>query len=83
MYCIAVSDAHRVFGNGVGGWRTYIPSSTDAPADLDHREMSRHAKAGRMVVTNGPFLTARLEDGTLPGGHTIASGVIHADIKVQ
>ena len=36
-----------------------------------------------MVMTNGPFLTVRLSDGTLPGGHTIASGSVQAHISVQ
>ena len=27
-WSIAVSDAHSVHGNGVGGWRIYLPSST-------------------------------------------------------
>ncbi len=83
MFCVAVSDAHSVFGNGVGSWRTYIPSHTDAPGKIDPAEIIRNAKAGRMIVTNGPFLEVELEDGTTVGGHTIASGSIGVRIKVQ
>lgn len=83
MYCVAVSDAHSVFGNGVGGWRTYLPSSTDDPSAVDSAEITRHAKAGRMVVTNGPFLEVELDDGTLPGGHAIAEGEVELLVKVQ
>ncbi|HSI62748.1 MAG TPA: hypothetical protein VLE43_06505, partial [Candidatus Saccharimonadia bacterium] len=32
---VAVSDAHTVFGNGVGGWRMFLPSKTDEPAKID------------------------------------------------
>ena len=40
VWGIAVSDAHTVFGNGVGGWRTYIPSSTDNPQEIDWEEIN-------------------------------------------
>jgi hypothetical protein len=72
-----------VFGNGVGGWRTYVLSSTDRPAEIDHREIIRNAKAGRMVMTNGPYLEAQLEDGALPGETTRASGVVKLRVRVQ
>ena len=82
-YCVAVSDAHSVFGNGVGSWRTYVPSSKDDPAAVDPKEIIRNAKAGRMVMTNGPYLEVRLDDGTLPGGHTRRSGTVEVSVKVQ
>ena len=83
MVCVAVSDAHSVFGNGVGGWRSYVPSSTDEPAKIDAKEIIRNAQAGRVVVTNGPFLEAALSDGTLPGGFTSARGEVRLHVKVQ
>jgi hypothetical protein len=83
IYCLAVADAHSVVGNGVGGWRTYIPSSTDEPALIDYREIIRNAKAGRMFVTTGPFLDARLDDGTLPGGTAIIRGPFTIRVEVQ
>ncbi len=83
MYCVAVSDAHSVFGNGVGGWRTYVPSSTDDPSQIDYIEIVRHAKSGRTFMTNGPFLEVSTDNGTLPGGHTIANGSIDLDVRVQ
>jgi hypothetical protein len=80
---IAVSDAHRVHGNGVGGWRSYISSSTDEPQKLDWKELIRNAKAGRVMITNGPFLQVTAEDGTVPGGSTRAQGSINLNVKVQ
>ena len=83
VWCVAVSDAHRIFGNGVGGWRTYVPSSTDDPADIDHAEIIRNSKAGRMMITNGPFLKVTTADG-LPIGSTIVSeGFVDLKIQVQ
>ena len=71
---IAVADAHSVFGNGVGGWRTYIPSGTDSPSEVDWREIARNAKAGHLVLTTGPFLEVTAGDGAGPGGTVESPG---------
>jgi hypothetical protein len=83
LAAVSVSDAHTVFDMGVGGWRTYVPSSTDDPAAVDFREIIRNSKAGRMVLSNGPFLEVTGEDGALPGGTTRGSRVYHLDVRVQ
>ena len=80
---IAVSDAHSVYGNGVGGWRTYIQSSEDEPAKLDWKELTRNSKAGRMVLTTGPFLEVSTADGIGPGGQTRGLDSVQLNIKVQ
>ncbi|MBI1356276.1 MAG: hypothetical protein GC160_18195 [Acidobacteria bacterium] len=83
VWCVSVSDAHRIFGNGVGDWRTYVPSSTDEPGEIDHAEIVRNAKAGQMMVTNGPFLQVQTVNG-MPIGSTIhAEGYVDLKIKVQ
>ncbi len=81
VWCVSVSDAHRIFGNGVGNWRTYVPSSTDQPAEIDHEEVIRNAKAGRMMITNGPFLEVTAADG-LPIGATI-QGQSYVDLNIR
>jgi hypothetical protein len=80
---VAVSDAHSVYGNGVGSWRMYLPSRSDLPAEIDWRENSRYAKAGRSILTSGPFLQVRADDGTLPGGTLRSTGRIRLHVKVQ
>ncbi|MBI5773731.1 MAG: CehA/McbA family metallohydrolase [Verrucomicrobia bacterium] len=81
---MAVCDAHTVYGNGVGGWRMYMPSSTDEPALIDWKENSRNARAGRSILTSGPFLEVKTEDGTLAGGQTRAiGGGVKLRVKVQ
>ena len=83
VWCVAVSDAHRIFGGGVGAWRTYVSSSTDEPGAIDPSEIIRNAKAGRMMITNGPFLEVETADG-LPVGSTIhAEGYVDLTVKVQ
>ena len=81
VWAIAVADAHSVWGNGVGGWRTYVPSSSDEPAKVDWRELSRNSKKGQMMLTTGPFLNVTA-NGALPGAD-IESREVSLDVKVQ
>ena len=80
---IAVSDAHTVHGNGVGGWRTYVRCSTDDPAKVDWREISRRAKGGQMILTTGPYLEVQTLDGILAGGLARANDSIGLKVRVQ
>lgn len=80
---MAVCDSHSVWGNGVGGWRMYMPSASDNPAEIDWRENSRHAKAGHSVLTNGPFLSVSTESGAGPGETVRATGSVKLRVKVQ
>jgi len=80
---IAVADAHSVYGNGVGGWRTYVTSSTDAPEKIDAKEIIRNAKAGQLILTTGPFLEVTA-NGALPGSDiTAKNGNVKLKVKVQ
>ncbi len=80
---MAVNDAHSVYGNGVGAWRMYLPSRSDEPPEIDWRENSRHAKAGHSILTTGPFLTVRTDDGTGPGDTTRATSGVKLHVRVQ
>ena len=84
VWCVAVSDAHRVFGgSGVGGWRTYVPSSTDEPGDIDPSEVIRNSKAGQMMITNGPFLEVTTDQGLPIGSRLTSPGGVTLRIRVQ
>jgi hypothetical protein len=81
---MAVNDAHSVHGNGVGGWRMYLPSKSDKPAEIDWRENVRHAKAGHSYLTTGPYLQVTTADGTGPGDTTRAvGGSVQLKVRVQ
>ena len=80
---LAVADAHSVYGNGVGGWRMYLPSKTDEPAKIDWSgDLVHHAKAGHIMLTTGPFLQVTA-NGKLPGDDVQAKGGIELHVKVQ
>ena len=81
---MAVCDAHTVWGNGVGGWRMYLPSRSDEPPQIDWRENSRHAKAGHSILSTGPFLSVQTENGTGPGDTTRRVGAsVQLNVRVQ
>jgi hypothetical protein len=81
------TDAHYSF-HGSGGLRNYIRCSTDDPARIDVMEIVRSASAGRVVMTNGPFLEVTLTnaDGQSagPGEDLVSrSHPVQAHIRVQ
>ena len=80
---VGVADAHSVYGNGVGCWRCYLPSSTDEPAKIDWAELSPHAKAGHIVLSTGPFLEVTTQNGKIAGDDDRATGVIDLKVRVQ
>lgn len=84
LKAIAAADAHTVWGNGVGGWRNFFPSRTDDPSMIDWREMSQQAKAGRCLITNGPFLQATRNGDTVAGAEiSVPGGEVSMHVKVQ
>lgn len=83
LVAVAVADAHTVYGNGVGGWRIYLPSSTDEPEKIDWQELSPHAKAGHIILSSGPFLEVTTPDGKTAGDDTRATGGIDLKVRVQ
>lgn len=81
---IAVADAHTVHGNGVGGWRMYLPSKTDEPAMIDWSgDLAKEAKAGHIMLTTGPFLEVGTADGKRPGDEIVARGGVELHVRVQ
>lgn len=83
IWCVAVSDAHGIFSSPAGDWRTYVPSSTDQPGRIDHREIIRNSKAGRMMISNGPFLHVETADGMPIGSQLVSGGFIDLKVTVQ
>lgn len=80
---VGVADAHSVYGNGVGCWRCYLPSSTDEPAKIDWAELSPHAKAGHIVLSTGPFLEVTTQNGKIAGDEDRCTGGIDLNVRVQ
>ncbi len=83
LVAVGVADAHSVYGNGVGCWRGYIPSSTDEPSKIDWAELAPRVKQGNMVLTTGPFLEVTTQNGKIAGDDDRATGGISLKVRVQ
>ncbi|MCX6839662.1 MAG: CehA/McbA family metallohydrolase [Verrucomicrobia bacterium] len=83
LVAVGVADAHSVYGNGVGCWRIYLPSSTDEPAKIDWAELAPHAKAGHLVLSTGPFLEVTTQNGKIAGDDDRSTGGIDLNVRVQ
>lgn len=53
------TDAHYNF-HGSGWIRNWVQCSTDDPAKIDHMEIVHASEEGRIVMSNGPFLTMEI-----------------------
>jgi len=80
---VGVADAHSVYGNGVGCWRIYMPSSTDEPTKIDWAELAPHAKGGHVMLTTGPFLEVTTQNGKIAGDDDRSTGGIDLNVRVQ
>jgi hypothetical protein len=80
---VGVADAHTVYGNGVGCWRVYLPSSTDEPSKIDWAELAPRAFKGNMVLTTGPYLEVTGPNGAIAGDDVEARGGVDLKVRVQ
>jgi anti-anti-sigma regulatory factor len=73
-----VSDSHRLILENAGYARSFVASSTDAPALLDEDELTENVRAGQLTGTTGPFVRFSIEDDALVdvglGGTAVATG---------
>ncbi|MDA0834717.1 MAG: CehA/McbA family metallohydrolase [Planctomycetota bacterium] len=81
------TDAHYNFHES-GGLRNWIKSSTDVVAEIDTMEMVRAAKAGNLIMSNGPFMEVSMKapggDQTfIPGDLAAVGGKLYLSIRVQ
>jgi len=80
------TDAHYSFHES-GGLRNFIRCSTDDPSQIDTMEMVRNATAGKLVMSNGPFMTveAKAEQKTAGPGENLvlSSEEVQLHIRVQ
>jgi hypothetical protein len=58
----AVSDSHRLILENAGFARSFVASSTDAPAAIDEDELTKSVLDMKLVGTSGPFIRFSIED---------------------
>lgn len=91
---IADTDTHEFRNLNTAGARTWTPSSSDEPQNIDPAEVARAVDAGKAVGGQGPYVQARLlaadgsggiADFTLSGSTDVRSqnGAVDLEIHVQ
>ncbi len=74
----AVSDSHRLILENAGWARSFVASSSDAPASVSPSELTSNVKAMQIVGTTGPFVRFSVEDDALAdvglGATAVATG---------
>ncbi|MEN0052410.1 MAG: CehA/McbA family metallohydrolase [Mucilaginibacter sp.] len=72
IFGTANTDAHTV-GNATGSLFNYVYTKNDVPEKIDAVEIAHQVKDGRVIMTNGPFMTV-LVNNELPGSNVKAIG---------
>ncbi|HEY0713329.1 MAG TPA: CehA/McbA family metallohydrolase, partial [Polyangia bacterium] len=79
----AGSDSHRLIHEGTGYPRTYVQVEDDRPGSVSAPEIARAIKAGRTVVTSGPWLRVTVNGGGPGETVTAPDGRAKVAITVQ
>lgn len=79
---VAVSNSGAMQNEEVGSPRTYVQVTNDNPRQVSEREILESLKAGRVILTNGPFMDVKVE-GKGPGSLVKAvDGHVNVEMKV-
>jgi hypothetical protein len=80
-----VSDSHRITVEHAGWARTYVLGAGDDPAALDVAAFDANVKAGRMVVSAGPWIqaTVKARGGRRGPGEEVATTTGAIKLKVD
>lgn len=72
IFGTANTDAHAV-GNATGSMFNYIYTNKDTPETIDAVDIAHQVKSGRLIMSNGPFMTVSVNKA-LPGDEIKAVG---------
>lgn len=81
-----VSDTHTKVATSAGMPRVFVKLSTDDPSQLNEDELVESTNAHRVIISNGPFVTAEIENtsGQKAGiGDLIYSGGAGKEITLR
>lgn len=75
------SDSHKIVYQEAGVPRNWIAAGADDASSFDERLFLEALKAGRVVVSSGPFV--RLEANGQPIGATVGAGSVTVSVQVD
>jgi hypothetical protein len=77
------SDSHRLGSEWVGYPRTYVQVDDDDPKRISATEIATALRAGRAMVTTGPFLVAEAQGQGLGGLASAQNGRVSLSVAVR
>ncbi len=83
VVAVGNSDSHTTTTNEPGACRTYVMSTTDDPAFIDPDEFITNLKAGRAIVTTGPFMEMWVNGAPIGADITDTDGEVNVRLKAQ
>jgi hypothetical protein len=76
------SDSHALVMQWAGYPRTYVRTNSDRPDAVAAEVVARSVRLGRAIVTSGPFIELKVNDGE-PGDHvSIEAGRARVELSV-
>jgi hypothetical protein len=77
------SDSHALVMQWAGYPRTYVRTNSDRPDAVAADVIARSVRLGRAIVTSGPFIELRVNDGE-PGDHvSVEEGRARVELSVH
>lgn len=82
---IGGTNSHLLFGEETGYPRVYVQSSTDNPAQVNVSELLANLKAGKVIITNGPWIEVKINGKGLGeiASDTDGDSIVEFDLKVN
>lgn len=80
IFGTTTSDSHNV-GPSSGALFVYVFTPQDTPRSINVENIAKNAKAGHMIMSNGPFLKVDI-NGHLPGVEITKEGALKINIEV-
>jgi hypothetical protein len=77
------TDNHNASGGDMGYPRTYVRMSTDEPRRADMDDLRSAVKAGRMIVSCGPFVEMKIGDAEIGDTFAVRGTSIAVETRVE
>ncbi len=83
LTAFGASNSHETWMQEPGYPRVYVKSSTDDPSKIDPEELARNIKNRQVCVTNGPFVSVKVNGKPMGSLVTDTDGSVDLEIEVQ